>query len=219
MSFWSASLFSLWTVISLSCLGQTGRWIFFLSASFSIPAFASLCSWLHLKAKLSWNFLNSILLNVHQSPNEEELPDGEFSCGVFPPSHQICSHQAPHLPLTAGYLNILFSIAPLQFYPRTFLYLREDRKFVDMFLSVAAASSVTSLISLLSSLDPPTPALGSLPAAPLSKRVPPCSTGPAFSTGPSPQVFSPHAPSLVSAWLPSDTPESGLPLSKALWAP
>merc|ERR1719220_2580482 len=32
--------------------------------------------------------------------------------------------------------------------PDTFLYFREDRKFVDMFLRVTVASSVTSLVSL-----------------------------------------------------------------------
>ena len=145
------------------------------------------------------------------SSTQELSPDCKLSGRVLTPCDQICPQQAPHLPLTAWHLeekDFIFNIDVLHHF-LTFLYFREDRKFVDMFLRVTAASSVTSLVSLWSSFD-----TGLCDVLPLSHTGILCSTGLKCSTGPK------HSrPPTAPAGIPSDIPESGLPRSNPLWAP
>ena len=119
--------------------------------------------------------------------------------GTVPPSHS----------LTPGGKGFHLLILMFFYHFLTFLYFREDRKFVDMFLRVTAASSVTSLVSLWSSFD-----TGLCDVLPLSHTGILCSTGLKCSTGPK------HSrPPTAPAGIPSDIPESGLPRSNPLWAP
>ena len=123
--------------------------------------------------------------------------------GTVPPSHSLT-------PGEEGFFNI-----DVLYHFFTFLYFREDRKFVDMFLRVTAASSVTSLVSLWSSFD-----IGLCDVLPLSHTGILCSTGLNRSTGLKCSTGPKHSrPPTAPAGIPSDIPESGLPRSNPLWAP
>ena len=147
---------------------------------------------------------------------QELLPDCKLSGRVLTPCDQICPQQAPYLPLTAWYLEKKdFFYIDVFYHFLTFLYFREDRKFVDMFLRVAAASSATSLVSLWSPFE-----IGLCDVLPLSHTGILCSTGLNRSTGLKCSTGPKHSrPPTAPAGIPSDIPESGLPRSKPLWAP
>ena len=152
-----------------------------------------------------YSFFLSITITWLQAqwPSPHPLWPDLPPAGNAPPSHSLT-------PGEEGFFNV-----DVLYHFLTFLYFREDRKFVDMFLRVAAASSVTSLVSLWSSFK-----IGLCDVLPLSHTGILCSTGLNRSTGLKCSTGPKHSrPPTAPAGIPSDIPESGLPRSNPLWAP